>query len=79
MTMSDEKGCLADINVVSIEFSPLSTVELPTKNFQGKIGMNTQANKFCHVSNMIGLDLLNLGFVHYKKVVKVQFLKFGKT
>ena len=49
------------------------------RNFQGKIGMNTQANKFYHVSNMIGLDLLNLGFVHYKKVAKVQFLKFGNT
>ena len=49
------------------------------RNFHGKIGMNTMANKFYHVSNMIGLDLLNLGFVHYKKVAKIKFLKFGKT
>ena len=40
------------------------------RNFQGKIGMNTMANKFYHVSNLIGLDLLNLGFVHYKKSCK---------
>ena len=47
--------------------------------FNGKIGMNTTANKFYHISKLVGLDLLNLKFVHYKKVVKLQFLKYGKT
>ena len=49
------------------------------RDFHGKIGMNTTANKFYHVTNLIGLDLLNLEFAHYKKVIKIQFLKFGKT
>ena len=44
-----------------------------------KIGMNTQANKLYHVTKMIGLDKLNLSFVHYKKIMKTQFLKYGKT
>ena len=44
-----------------------------------KIGMNTQANKFYHITKMIGLDKLNLSFVHYKKIMKIQFLKYGKT
>ena len=49
------------------------------RNYQGKIGMNTTANKFIYVSNQIGLDLLNLNFAHYKKIMKIQFLKYGKT
>ena len=49
------------------------------RNNQFKIGMNTTANKFYYVSNKIGLDLLNLSYVHYKKIAKIQFLKYGKT
>ena len=49
------------------------------QNFKGKIGMNTTANKFYHISKLIGLDLLNLKFVHFKKIAKIQFLKYGKT
>ena len=49
------------------------------RDFHGKIGMNTTANKLYHVTNLIGLDLLNLEFAYYKKIVKIQFLKFGKT
>ena len=49
------------------------------RNFQGKIGMNTTANKLFFISNLITLDSLNLSFVHYKKIVKIQFLKYGKT
>ena len=41
--------------------------------------MNTMANKFYHISKLIGLDKLNYGFLHYKNVMKIQFLKFGKT
>ena len=44
-----------------------------------KIGMNTTANKFYHLNKLIGLDTLNLGFVHYKKLMKFQFLKNGNT
>ena len=41
--------------------------------------MNTAANKFYHITKMIGLDKLNFGFVHYKKIMKMQFLKYGNT
>ena len=44
-----------------------------------KIGMNTLANKFYRINKMIGLDKLNLSFVHYKKIMKIQFLTYGKT
>ena len=38
-----------------------------------KIGMNMISNKFYHISEQIGLDLFNLKFVHFKKLMKVQF------
>ena len=44
-----------------------------------KIGMNTQANKFYHITKMIGLDKLYLSFVHYKKIMKTYFFQYGKT
>ena len=37
------------------------------------------ANKFYCISDLIGMDFLNLGFVHFKKIMKIQFLKYGKT
>ena len=49
------------------------------KNNKSKIGMNMTANKFYCITNKIGLDMLNLGFVHYKKLAKLQFLKNGTT
>ena len=49
------------------------------RNFQGKIGMNTTANKLFFINNRITLDSLNLSFVHYKKIMKILFLKYGKT
>ena len=49
------------------------------KNSRSKIGMNTTANKLFHVSNLISLDMLNLNFVHFKKLAKILFLKNGKT
>ena len=44
-----------------------------------KIGMNTQANKFYHITKMVSLDRLNLNYAHFKKIMKLQFLKYGKT
>ena len=44
-----------------------------------KIGMNTTANKFYHINKQIGLDTLNMNFVHFKKLMKLQFLKNGNT
>ena len=55
--------------------------QLRFKNFQNnkrKIGMNMTANKFYCITDKIGLDMLNLTFVHLKKLAKVQFSKFGK-
>ena len=49
------------------------------RNFTSKIGLNTTANKLYHLNNLIGLDLLNLTLVHFKKLMKLQFLKYGKT
>ena len=44
-----------------------------------KIGMNTTANKFYALKNLIGLDKFNLEFVHFKKLAEKKFLKLGKT
>ena len=37
------------------------------------------ANKFYALSNLISLGMPNLTFVHFKKLEKIQFLKYGKT
>ena len=47
-----------------------------TNNY--KIGRNTAANKFYPINGFIGLDTFNPSFVHYKKLLKIQFLKYGK-
>ena len=44
-----------------------------------RIGMNTTANKLYCLSGKVGLLALNLEFVHYKKLMKLQFLKYDKT
>ena len=44
-----------------------------------KIGMNTTLNKFFSLSKMMGLEMLHLTFVHFKKLAKIKFLKYGKT
>ena len=49
------------------------------RNNEHRIGMNTAANKFYHINKLIGLNKLNLSFVHYKKFMKYQFLKYGNT
>ena len=47
------------------------------KKCRSKIGMNTTANKIYYLNNLISFDMLNLGFVHFKKLSKIQFLKNG--
>ena len=49
------------------------------KTNQSRIGMNSVENKLYHINNLIPLDALNLTFVHYKKLIKILFLKNGKT
>ena len=43
-----------------------------------KIGMNESANRLYHLNDLIGLDLLDKTFVHFKTLMKMQFLKNGK-
>ena len=44
-----------------------------------KRNLNTTANKLYCLSNKISLLVLNYSFVHYKKLMKIQFLKNGRT
>ena len=44
-----------------------------------KIGMNTTSNKLSSLSKMVSLEMLNLPYLHFKKLAKTQFLKYGKT
>ena len=43
------------------------------------IGMNTTANNFYYLTSKINLESPNFSFVHFKKIMKVLFLKYGKT
>ena len=49
------------------------------RNNVRKIGLTTTTNKIYNLNNAIRLDRLNLGFVHFKKLAKIQFQKYGKT
>ena len=49
------------------------------RKFNTKIGLNTTANKFYPINNLINLDRLNMSYVHFKKLAKIQFLVNGKT
>ena len=49
------------------------------KTNQSKIGLNSLSNKFYHISKLISLNNLNLTFVHFKKIMKIQFMKNGRT
>ena len=44
-----------------------------------KIGLNAIENKFYHINKQIPLDTMNFTYVYYKKLVKILFLKYGKT
>ena len=44
-----------------------------------KIEMNTTTNKLYHVNKLIGLDKLNLNSGHFKKLMKIHFLKYSNT
>ena len=46
---------------------------------KSKIGMNCLSNKFYHISKLISLNNLNLNFIHFKKIMKIQLLKNCKT
>ena len=43
-----------------------------------KIGMNTIANKFYSLNNKIGLNMLSLSFVHFKKWLRFSSLNMVK-
>ena len=49
------------------------------RNNYSKIGLNTTASKFYPLTNLLGLNMLNLNFVPLKKLAKIQFLEYGKT
>ena len=55
------------------------TTFLIFKNNSTRIGMNTSANKFYQLTGKIALNSLGLTFSHFKKLIKIQFLKYGKT
>ena len=41
--------------------------------------MNTPSNKLYALSKLVGLKMLHISIVHFKKLAKIQFLKYGKT
>ena len=53
--------------------------QLKFEIIRSKIGMNAIKNKFFHINKLIGLDLINLTFIQFKRIMKIQFLKNGST
>ena len=49
------------------------------RDFNTKIGLNTTANKLYPLNELISFDRLNLTFVNFKKLAKIQFLTNGNT
>ena len=49
------------------------------RKFNQKVGMNIPINKFYYINDEIGFDMLNLSYVHYKRLCKFQYLKYGNT
>ena len=43
------------------------------KNNKSKIGLNTTANKLYLLSKLLGLKMLYLDFVHFKKLPKYRY------
>ena len=69
-------------HVTIVEQSVCTSRQLTFKIFRNnkrKIAMNMTANKFYCISDQISMDSLNLTFVHFKKLAKIQFLKYGRT
>ena len=62
-----------------IRCSPRQTFFEVERNNNYKIGMNTTLNKFSALNKLVSLGMLHLRFVHFKKLAKIQFLKYGKT
>ena len=48
------------------------------RNHNYKIGLNTTANKMYHLNDLVSFDLLNLKFVHYKKLLNYSSLSMAK-
>ena len=60
-------------------FTSRQTLFLIFKNNAKKIGFNATANKFYQFTGKITLNSLSFYFVHFKKLMKIQFLKYGNT
>ena len=65
-------NCLEHITIVDQTICIGRQLKFKTfRNNSFKIGMNMTANKLYCISDQIGFDLLNLSFVHYKKLAKI--------
>ena len=76
----DEKCTFEHVTVISniVSTSRQTTFEILRDN-SSKIGLNTTSNKLYHINKQISLLALSYSFVHFKKLMKIQFLKYGKT
>ena len=80
INQSNFPNCIEHVSIV--EQTVCTSRQLTFKIFRNnkrKIGMNMTANKFYCISDQISMDSLNLTFVHFKKLAKIQFLKYGRT
>ena len=62
-----------------LAFTPRQMLFKIFRNNSTKIGMNTSSNKFYQLTDRVMLSILALNFIHFKKLMKIQFLKYGKT
>ena len=79
-TLNFDEPNLEAITVINqLIFTSRQTLFLIFRDNSTKIGMNTTSNKFYQLTNKITLNSLAVTYVHYKKLMKVQSLKYGKT
>ena len=79
-TVNFEKPNFEAITVLDqLAFMPRQTLFIIFRNNSTKIGMNTSSNKFYQLTGKVTLSNLALNFIHFKKLMKIQFLKYGKT
>ena len=64
-----------------IKSNVIKTTINPDTVYNGKCKLIVQNRNFIFycISDQISMDSLNLTFVHFKKLAKIQFLKYGRT
>ena len=80
LNFDTDEPCFETITVIDQMLMPRRQSKFQIfKTNKLKIGLNTTANKLFPISNLITLEHLNLSYFQFKRLYKIQFLKYGNT